>query len=38
MDNSIQQRLVTPDKNTEEDMVNRLMIYNRNIGGIKLNK
>jgi hypothetical protein len=33
-DLSIQQRLITPEKNTEEDLVNRLMIYNRNIGGI----
>ena len=30
----IQNRLIVPEKNTEEDLVNRLIIYNRHIGGL----
>ena len=36
-DASIQQRLVTPNNYVEEDLVNRLITYNRHIGG-KLNQ
>jgi adenylate kinase len=33
-DSNVQQRLVVPSQNTEEDLVNRLILYNRHIGGI----
>lgn len=35
VESAIQQRLVVPENNTEEDLVNRLMIYHRHIGGIE---
>ena len=31
----VHQRLVVPDNNREEDLVNRLMEYNRNTGSIQ---
>jgi adenylate kinase len=34
-ENNIHQRLVVSPHNTEEDLVNRLMEYNRNIGAIQ---
>lgn len=34
-ENSIQQRLIMPENNTEEDLVNRIMEYNRNIGAVQ---
>jgi len=34
-DNSIQQRLITPDNNTEQDLINRLVVYHRHIDGIQ---
>jgi len=34
-ENNIHQRLIVPPHNTEEDLVNRLMEYNRNIGAIQ---
>ena len=35
VENVVQQRLVVPENNTEEDLVNRLVVYHRNIGGIE---
>jgi adenylate kinase len=31
---SIQQRLVVAENNTEEDLINRLVLYHRNIDGV----
>ena len=32
-DLTVQQRLIAPEDYTEENLVNRLIIYNRHIGG-----
>jgi adenylate kinase len=32
---SVQERLVIPPLNTEEDLINRLVLYNRNIASVQ---
>lgn len=34
-DNMIQQRLKTPENNTEQDLINRLVVYHRHIEGVQ---
>lgn len=35
VESTIQQRLIVPEHNTEEDLVNRLIVYHRHVGGIE---